>query len=122
MFSRTVWVSLLLITSQLWVLLKLFFSVVLLTALLCHPANTLEVHRIFQVATTVLQEESREDTHSKLKLRTQSNATVPLMLRSKMDVVLCLVSSVLCAIPSLILATTTFSTLLPTTKNAFDCI
>merc|ERR550539_1826479 len=57
MFSRTVWVLLLLTTSQRWELPKLFFSVVLLTALLCHPANTLEVHRIFQVVTTVLQEE-----------------------------------------------------------------
>merc|ERR1719384_578817 len=116
MSSRTVWVSLLLATSPLLVLFKSLFLELLPRLLLCHLLNTPEVHKIFQVVSTVLLELSQEDTHSKLKLRTQKLVTVPSMLRFKMDVVLCLVYLVLCAIPNLTLATTTFFTLSPTTK------
>merc|ERR1719384_765618 len=116
MSSRMVWVSLLLATSLLLVLFKSLFLELLPRLLLCHLLNTPEVHRIFQVVSTVLLELSPEDTHSKLKLRTQKLVTVPSMLRSKTDVVPCLVFWVLCAIPNLTPATTTSSTLSPTTR------
>merc|ERR1712232_1216863 len=90
MSSRTAWVSLPLATSPLLDLSRLVSSELLLRPLPCHPANTLEDPRTFQVVTMDLLEPSQEDTHSRHRSKTPKPVTELLMLRSRTDVPLCL--------------------------------
>merc|ERR1712021_32232 len=113
----TVWDSLLLLPSLPSDFAKSFFSEDLPRVLQCLPVNTPEDHRIFQEVTTDPPTPSREDTLSRPRSKTLRNVTAPSTSRSRTDALPCLVSLDAWSTRALTHATTTSSTLSPTTKK-----
>merc|ERR1712113_912 len=86
----TVWASLLLQPSLPLVWPRSFFSEELPRLLLCLLDNTLEVLKTFLLDTTAPPEPSPEDTL--IKSKTLKPVTVPLMLKSRTDVLTFLIN------------------------------